>query len=516
MDVGRVVPLKGELLALGHAPFHEQFAAHFETGEVREGDHRLARDAQDLLQEFARALDRLQRFAEHDDIEAVVRDHGQTVVDVFQQDVAAQTDRGDDLVDVDLDAVAAAVPALAQDVEQRAVAAAEVQHAAARRDQVEHLLIVAQLPLPDHAALRRVVAAGRVVGRRQKRAHHALQFFDVGQEGIVARCGVEVAVRDLLLLAHERGHKFFRLLGHEEPVTAQRDDQHARGDLLKSGVEAAVALLDVVLVHGQRDVKIGVGVEALDELLALVLQIALDLEEGAEVAVDGVAEVGIGGQPLRSFVAAEFGLHELLRKVGDVGQLARAGETLAGQALAVVVVSGVPVGIRDDRVTADNVEGEGLRVEAGSRGNHDSFVDLTGIADQPFEHLHAAEAAAHHRREPRDAELTQAEAVHLDNIPHRDFGEGGAVGFAGFRIDRGGACCALASSKDIGANDLIAPGVDAFAGADHAFPPTRGVSLARPQPGDMGVAGERVADKDHVVVVGGDRAAALDRDFDFR
>ncbi len=330
------------------------------------------------------------------------------------------------------------------------------------------------------------------------------------------RRGVEVAVRDLLFLAHERGHELLRLLRHEEPVAAQRDDQHARGDLLKSGVEAAVALLDVVLVHGQGDVQVRVGVEALDELFALVLQIALDLEEGAEVAVDSVAEIRIGGQPLRTLVAAEFRLHELLREVGDVRQLTCAGEPLAGQALAVVVVAGIPVGVRDDRVAADDVEGEGLRVEACGRGDHNPFADLAGIADQPFEHLHAAEAAAHHRREPRDAELTQAEAVHLDDVSDRDFGEGGAVGLPGLRIDRRGSGGAFAAAEDVGADDLVAPGVDAFAGPDHALPPTRGLSLARPQPGDVGVTGERMADEYGVIVVGGDRAAALDRDLDFR
>ena len=51
---------------------------------------------------------------------------------------------------------------------------------------------------------------------------------------------------------------------------------------------------------------------------------------------------------------------------------------------------------------------------------------------------------------------------------------------------------------------------------DHAFPPPRGLGLARPHTGYVGIAGERVTNKDHVVVGGSDRAATLERHFDFR
>ena len=50
------------------------------------------------------------------------------------------------------------------------------------------------------------------------------------------------------------------------------------------GVGQHVAMLggEVEIVHGARDVEIGVGVEAVDEGRALMAQIALDLEVGVE------------------------------------------------------------------------------------------------------------------------------------------------------------------------------------------------------------------------------------------
>ena len=77
------------------------------------------------------------------------------------------------------------------------------------------------------------------------------------------------------------------LLGWEKPIAGEADDQrlgeHGREGLL----EGAVGVVEVELVEGARDVEIRVGVEAVDERLALVPQVALDFELEVEVRRSG-------------------------------------------------------------------------------------------------------------------------------------------------------------------------------------------------------------------------------------
>jgi hypothetical protein len=65
-----------------------------------------------------------------------------------------------------------------------------------------------------------------------------------------------------------------------EPVGAERDEQRAGTYRTQRLGETALAVLPRQIEIGERPrgVEVGVGVEALDEALALMAQVALDLE----------------------------------------------------------------------------------------------------------------------------------------------------------------------------------------------------------------------------------------------
>jgi hypothetical protein len=95
---------------------------------------RLAADAQHLLQQRLLAMDRLQRLGEDRDVERPVGEGGEAVLQVHLQHVDVVLQALEHVRVVDLDAVARGLALGPEALEQRAVAAAEVQHAGAGRD----------------------------------------------------------------------------------------------------------------------------------------------------------------------------------------------------------------------------------------------------------------------------------------------------------------------------------------------------------------------------------------------
>jgi hypothetical protein len=95
----------------------------------------------------------------------------------------------------------------------------------------------------------------------------------------------------------------------------------------------------IEVVQRAGDQQVGVGVEVLAELVALVAQVALDLELdvlGAEVQL-GVAQL-----------AAELGLHRIVRQVGDVADHAGHAQAALGHHAMGVEVAAVEVRVGHD------------------------------------------------------------------------------------------------------------------------------------------------------------------------
>jgi hypothetical protein len=92
--------------------------------------------------------------------------------------------------------------------------------------------------------------------------------------------------------------------------------------------------------------------------------------------------------------------------------------------------------------------------------------------------LHAAEAAADHRRPLPDAEPVGQPRLTVYPVLDRNDGKIRAVGFAGVRVDRGRAGGAFAAAQVVTAHHEEFAGVDGFAGTDAVVPPARFVQIA--------------------------------------
>ena len=194
----------------------------------------------------------------------------------------------------------------------------------------------------------------------------------------------------------------------------------------RSIAEAAVAER-VEVVHHARQVEVAVGVEAVEEALALVLEVALDREVDAEAA----QRLAVVLQP-----PAELGAHRLLGEVGDVRDPARQREPVVGPHAVLVVVAAVEVLVLHDRRARDGAEGDVLRREPGARADHEPGAELVGVVERPLQHLHAADRAADRRERPLDAQVLQQPPVHRDEVAHGAEREAQAVRLAAGRVDR--------------------------------------------------------------------------------
>ena len=97
-----------------------------------------------------------------------------------------------------------------------------------------------------------------------------------------------------------------------------------------------------------------------------------------------------------------------------------------------------------------------------------------------------------------------------DHICDGDDGEGKIVRFARIGIDGKGTRCPGATPQNIGTDDEIFIGIDAFAGADHGVPPAgfgviRGVFAA-----DVGISCQGMIDQDRIGTVGIESACGFE------
>ena len=265
-----------------------------------------------------------------------------------------------------------------------------------------------------------------------------------------------------------------------------------------------------------RDLKIGIRVEAREELAGLVLKVALDRERGAEARGVRLQPLLAALEPVLLLLAPEAAVEEVKREIGDVRDLACLREAHARAGAVAVVVAALPAGVERDRVASHDVERKRLRVERRAGGDHHRLVHLARMRGDPLKHLYAAEAAAHEPREMRDADLAQKRAVDLHRVADRETRERRPVGTAGGGVDGGRAGGPLAAAEHVRADHAVAVRVDGLAGADDGIPPAARGLLAGAVSRDVRVARERMADEDDVVVRGRFAPARLPRHVDPR
>ena len=308
-DVGRVVPvIAQERAGPGSAAFFVKMLAQLPVADVGEADDPLPADAEDLLEHALHVHHRLQRLREDDEVELPVGEGRQPVVQVGLHDVQPAADAGQDRLLVQLDAHDVPAAVAAQPGQQPAVAAAQVQHAGAGRNQLDDRVVVQAAAVED---ARRILAAQlvqghvgqRVVGRRaaveiRQEGPHGLAVDRqlVGQqEGVVAAVALHVAITHRLAFGDQGVDHLLRLERREEPVGGKAHQQPAALRTGQGPAKFLARVAQVEQVDGHGEHEIAVGVEALDELVALVGQVRTDGKAGLELRLHlpGLQAMGV-------------------------------------------------------------------------------------------------------------------------------------------------------------------------------------------------------------------------------
>ena len=295
-------------------------------------------------------------------------------------------------------------------------------------------------------------------------------------------------VGDVAVVVDQRLDDLARARGSEAPVRGERDDEEParrRGERPREVAARRGGRIEIVERLG--DAQVRVRVVILGELLALVAQVRLDLELRLERELEALAQR-----------AAELLLHLLVGQIGDVPDHPGDDEPaprLRAQRLEVTVVK---IRIGADRLARHLVERDVLRGKIRRGGDHQRVADPVRIARGPRERLHAAQAAAHHRRPLPDAENIGESRLRIDPVFDGDEREIGAPGFAGGRIRRERSGRAEAAAEIVDADDEEAVGVERLAGTDHVVPPADVVGIVRVVAGDVMRRVERMAHEHRV------------------
>ena len=501
-DVRRVVPLVGQFFGLGHASVYHEASAGCPMPEVGEGDNRLLRDAQKLVQERHRVADFLNRAVDDGVVETFVLDVGDAaLVEVALDNLHVFFEAVQNAGNALLDAESRDVLLLDEVVEQVATAAAEVEHMAAflheRAEQLEVALLV------EHGyRLRSLLRDNLGI---EETSHGLAEFTHFDEEPVVPELRVEFEACDRLAHVEERACDAAAFVRREQPVGGEVHVQHFGADIFEGVLDAAVFGLEVEGVGRVRDVQVAVRVKAVYELASLVAQVAFDgqVEVERRGVCDGVVLV------LLRLCALELLFHADGRKVGDMGELAGVREAYVGLFRLVVVVATVEVRVLRNHVPGHDFKTERLAREARRTGDNHDALDLRGVVDGPLHGLETTHGTAQDAVEFLDAETVGEFLLCMHHVADGDDGEGATVGLARARVDACGACGALASAEDVAADHKEAVCVDGLAGADEFVPPAGLLVVFGVPAGGVCVGGERRADPHRVVGCGVQLAVSL-------
>ena len=149
-DIRGVVPLEAVLGMNARGPaLFGQFGPQLAISDVREADDAAATDPQHVAKHARGVENGLQGLRENHDVELAVGKSGEPLVQVGLHHVEPAADAGHDRLLVPLDAHDLVMIAIAEPSQEFARAAAEVQYARLRRDQVEDRVIIEAAVLED-------------------------------------------------------------------------------------------------------------------------------------------------------------------------------------------------------------------------------------------------------------------------------------------------------------------------------------------------------------------------------
>jgi hypothetical protein len=180
-----------------------------------------------------------------------------------------------------------------------------------------------------------------------------------------------------------------------------------------------------------------------------------------------------------------------------------------GHHAVLVEVAAVEVGVGDDGAARHLVEGDVLRRQVGRRGHRDAMAHTLRMAQRPRQRLHAAQAAAEHGRQLRDAQPREQPRLRVDPVLDREHRKARAPGVAGGRVDVHRPGRAEARAGVVDADDEEALGIQRLARADQVVPPACAVRPPGVLPGNVVAGVERVAHEYRVAAVSVQGAVGL-------
>ena len=261
----------------------------------------------------------------------------------------------------------------------------------------------------------------------------------------------------------------------------------------------------VEVVHGLGDVQVAVGVEPAREVVALVFEVTLDLELGAEL----VAVAHLVLQP-----PAELLLHGRFAQIRDVADHPRHGQAGVGLECGVVVIAVVPGRVRVDRLPADLAQRDQHRAVVRGGRNRNRRLEALRMVGRPLQGLHAAHRAARHAQQPFDAQMVDQPDLRAHHVTDGDDRKAHPVGFAVCGIDVRRPGGPGAAAQHVAADDEEAVGIERLARADAVVPPARLGPVRGVMPGRVGVAAQRMRNQDGVRAFGVEPAVGFVRERD--
>ena len=129
----------------------------------------------------------------------------------------------------------------------------------------------------------------------EKRPNHGLLRLVLEQEGIVAVVAGNLAVGDGPARGPCRVRRLLEVIRRIQPVGREREEQKRRVAAAEGVAERAPGRSQVEIVNRAGEIEQRVRVEAIHEGLALVFQVALDLELAPEAGTAG-RRYGGGGR----------------------------------------------------------------------------------------------------------------------------------------------------------------------------------------------------------------------------
>ncbi|MPN14626.1 hypothetical protein SDC9_161953 [bioreactor metagenome] len=170
--------------------------------------------------------------------------------------------------------------------------------------------------------------------------------------------------------------------------------------------------------------------------------------------------------------------------------------------IVLVIVAAVEIGVGQDGLACDFIEGDVLCGQLGGRCDDRSMADAFRVLQRPRQGLHATQAAADHRGKALDAEQVGEAGLGVYPVFDGDEGEGCAPRLAGGRIDRDGARGSVTAAEVVDADDEELARIERLARAHQIVPPANVVGRVGVAAGDVVRTGQCMAHQYRVAARG--------------